>query len=132
MEAKLDALVGASGAAASWYAGRMGVEECEQTVVAGGNGSFLVRRGGAGSAEFCVYISDRGNPEEVIAAVLRDVLVALRPVVVASLGDELRLELLLVDLAGGHADLDEHLYDLLDVDALDGLAIALTLDLGQK
>lgn len=70
--------------------------------------------------------------QKVVARVLRDVVIRLIAVVVTRLLDEQLLELLLVDLLRLHADLNEHLDDLLKIDSLDALAVALSFDLGQQ
>ena len=70
-----------------------------------------------------------GLDEEVVARVLSDELVAFVPVVVSSLGDEVSLEFLLVDLLGLHSNFNEHLDHLLHVDPFNGLTVAFPLDL---
>jgi hypothetical protein len=70
--------------------------------------------------------------EEGVARVLRNVQIRLVPVVVPRVLDEDRLELLLVNPSGLHSDLDKHLDDLLEVNALDHLAVPLLLDLGEE
>ena len=70
--------------------------------------------------------------EEVIARVLSNVVVGLVAVVVTCLLHKVLLELLLVDFLRLHADLDEHFYDLLKIDTLDSLTVALSFDLRQQ
>ena len=67
--------------------------------------------------------------QEVIARVLRNIIVGLVAVVVTCLLHQVLLELLLVYFLRLHTDLDEHFYDLLQVDSLDCFTVALSFDL---